>query len=76
MPYLYTKRKPKVAFSIFHFVLLYFFPVMNALINIDIELTVGKETLGFHNYKIWQILKRFTGTFCRAQTLKLGGVNV
>ena len=25
-------------------------------------------------YKIWQILKRFAGTFRPAQTLKLGGV--
>jgi len=25
-------------------------------------------------YKMWQILKRFAGTFCRAQTQKLGGV--
>ena len=25
-------------------------------------------------YKIWQILKCFAGTFCQAQTLKLGGV--
>ena len=33
-----------------------------------------KATLGFRVYKIWQILKRFAGTFCRAQTLKLGGV--
>ena len=24
--------------------------------------------------KIWQILKRFTGTYCREQSLKLGGV--
>ena len=35
-----------------------------------------KATLGFHTYKIWQILKRFTGTFRRAQTLKLGGVTM
>ena len=35
-----------------------------------------KATLGFHIYKIWQILKRFAGTFCRAQTLKLGGVSL
>ena len=34
-----------------------------------------KATLGFRIYKIWQILKHFTGTFHRAQTLKLGGVN-
>ena len=33
-----------------------------------------KATLGFHIYKIWQILKHFAGTFCREQTLKLGGV--
>ena len=33
-----------------------------------------KATLGFRIYKIWQILKRFAGTFRRAQTLKLGGV--
>ena len=26
-------------------------------------------------YKVWQILKRFAGTFRRAQTLKLGGVS-
>ena len=31
-------------------------------------------TLGFHIYKIWQILKRFAGPLRRAQTLKLGGV--
>ena len=30
--------------------------------------------LGFRIYKIWQILKRFAGTFRRAQTLKLEGV--
>ena len=36
-----------------------------------------KATLGFRLvYKIWQILKRFTGTFCRARTLKLGGSTV
>ena len=34
----------------------------------------GKATLGFCIYKIWQILKRFTGTFRQAQTLNLGGV--
>ena len=33
-----------------------------------------KATLGFRVYKIWQILKRFAGTFRQAQTLKLGGV--
>ena len=27
-------------------------------------------------YKIWQILKHFAGTFRRAQTLKLRGVNM
>ena len=27
-----------------------------------------------YTYEIWQILKRFAGTFRRAQTLKLGGV--
>ena len=32
-----------------------------------------KATLGFRIYKIWRILKRFAGTFRRAQTLKLGG---
>ena len=36
-----------------------------------------KATLGFRIvYKIWQILKRFAGTFCQAQTLKLGGVSL
>ena len=30
-----------------------------------------KATLGFRIYKIWQILKRFAGTFRQAQTLKL-----
>ena len=29
---LYAIRKPSVAFSVFHFVLLYFFPLMNALV--------------------------------------------
>ena len=33
-----------------------------------------KTTLGFRMYKIWQIFKRFAGTFHRARTLKLGGV--
>ena len=33
-----------------------------------------KATLGFRIYNIWHILKRFAGTFHRAQTLKLGGV--
>ena len=33
-----------------------------------------KAILGFRIYKIWQILKHFAGTFCQAQTLKLGGV--
>ena len=28
-------RKPKVAVSVFHFVLLYFFPLMNALVYVD-----------------------------------------
>ena len=32
----------------------------------------GKGNFGF-SY-VWQILKRFVGTFRRAQTLKLGGV--
>ena len=35
-----------------------------------------KQLWGFvYIYKIWQILKRFAGTFGRAQTLKLGGVH-
>ena len=34
----------------------------------------GKATSGFCIYKIWQILKRFAGTFRRTQTLKLVGV--
>ena len=33
-----------------------------------------KATLGFHIYKIWQILKPFDGTFHQAQTPKLRGV--
>ena len=33
-----------------------------------------KNYMGFHIPNVWQILKRFTGTFCRAQTPKLGGV--
>ena len=33
-----------------------------------------KAALSFHVYKIWQILKHFAGTFCRAQTLKFVGV--
>ena len=35
-----------------------------------------KAALGFCIYKIWQILKRFAGTFRQAQTLKLGGVSL
>ena len=39
------------------------------------KLKMEKATLGFRIlYKIWQILKRFAGTFGRAQTLKLEGV--
>ena len=38
------------------------------------EMKNGKRNFRFFIYKIWQILKRFTGTFRRAQTLKLGGV--
>ena len=33
-----------------------------------------KQLWVFHIYKIWQILKHFTGTFRWAQTLNLGGV--
>ena len=35
-----------------------------------------KASLGFRIdiYKIWQILKRYAGTFRQAQTLKLGGM--
>ena len=34
-----------------------------------------KPTLGLRSiYEIWQILKRFAGTFHQAQTMKLGGV--
>ena len=39
------------------------------------KLKMEKATLGFRISKIWQILKRFAGTFRRAQTLKLGGVH-
>ena len=34
-----------------------------------------KATLCYRIYKIWQILKRFAGTFRQAQNLKLGGVD-
>ena len=34
----------------------------------------AKSNFGFCIYEICQILKRFTGTFRRAQTLKFGGV--
>ena len=40
------------------------------------EMKNDKNYLGFRIPKIWQILKRFTGTFRRAQTLKLGGVTM
>ena len=33
-----------------------------------------KNYTGFRVYKLWQILKCFAGTFRRAQTSKLGGV--
>ena len=33
-----------------------------------------KNYMCFHIPKLWQILKRFAGTFRRAQTLKLRGV--
>ena len=53
---------------------------MNALVYVDIDqgtkLKTEKATLGFRKYKIWQILKRFAGTFRRVQTLKLEGVHV
>ena len=38
------------------------------------SLGMEKVTLGFHIYKIWQILKRFAGIFRQSQTLKLGSV--
>ena len=53
-------QKSKVAFSIFHFVLLYISP---------------NECPGLCRHRPGQILNRFVGTFCWAQTLKLGGVS-
>ena len=44
-----------ILFFVFHFVLLYF-PLMNALDYVDID----------HIPKVWQILKRFNGTFHQA----------
>ena len=57
---------------------------MNALVYVDIN-KVARNEKGKKNYmsflmskaqlsKVWQILKRFAGTFRRAQTLNLGGV--
>ena len=75
--------KTQSSFFRFHFVLLYFFPLMHVLALI---LHRGKKVsqnekreklayLGFLIHKIWQILKHFTGTFRQALTLKLGGVS-
>ena len=75
-------RKPKVAFSVFHFVLFYFFPswvprsmstLTRAFIReknkVALNEKLKKQLWVFvYLYKIWQILKRFAGTFCRAQT--------
>ena len=36
----------------------------------------GKSNFGFSYIYIWQILKRFAGTFRRAEALKLRGVIV
>ena len=40
------------------------------------EMKKEKATLGFRIHKIWQILKRFAGTFRQVQILKLGRVPV
>ena len=55
----YIYENSKVSFSVFHLVLLLIF-----FLN---------ECLGLCRH-IWQNMKRFVGTFRRAQTLKLGGV--
>ena len=69
------------------FILCYFiFSLMNALVYVDIDQGIHqgknkvaqnekrKNYLGFLMSKVWQILQHFTGTFHRAQTLKLWGV--
>ena len=55
--------------------LLYFFPnECQHRPGHSLGFETEKANLGFRIYRIWQILKRFAGTFRRAQTLKLGGV--
>ena len=51
-------------------------PILRFVLDEKFQRNASKfeVTLGFHIYKIWQILKRFAGTFRRAQTLKWGGV--
>ena len=71
MPY-FKHTKPQSCFFHFSFRATLFFPLINALVYAD---KIERATLGFCMYKIWQILKRFAGTFHRAQTLKLGGVH-
>ena len=74
-------RKPIVAFSVFHFVLLCFSPNECPVLCWHREKKIkkhemknGKSYFGFL-CKTWQILKRFARTFHWAQTLKLGGVS-
>ena len=38
------------------------------------KMKTKKKHVGFLMSKVWQILKRFAGTFCQAQTFKLWGV--
>ena len=60
--FIYTKTQS--CFFRFSYRATLYFYLMNALVDMS----------GFCIYKIWQILKRFAGTFLRAQTLKLGRV--
>ena len=53
--------KIHLVFFNFHFVLLYFFPLMNAMVY---EVALNEKRI----YKIWQILKRFAGSFHHSYT--------
>ena len=77
--FIYTKTQS--SFSFFQFVFLYFFPNkcpglhrIRAFVRGSMKWKMQPKFSYTYLYKIWQILKRFDGTFHWAQTLKLGGV--
>ena len=77
--YFINIRKTQMLLSrFFHYVLLYFFPLMNSLIYFDIELGIPhsikyrlleRTTLDCHIWKIWLILEPFSRQIIPSQML-------